>query len=55
MGTSGINEILFLLQGLKWTLLLSAIGFVGGIVFGLVIALLRRRDRTGRCAGRPPR
>jgi len=33
--------MLFLLQGLKWTLLLSAIGFIGGGIFGLVIALAR--------------
>ncbi len=37
----GLNEALFLLQGLKWTLFLTAVGFVGGIVFGLVVALLR--------------
>ncbi|CAM3201271.1 amino acid ABC transporter membrane protein 2, PAAT family (TC 3.A.1.3.-) [Paracoccus aminovorans] len=37
----GINEITFLAQGLKWTLFLTAIGFAGGIVFGLVIALGR--------------
>lgn len=40
----GLNEITFLAQGLKWTLSLTAIGFVGGIIFGLVIAL-------GRVAG----
>ncbi|MDT1061038.1 amino acid ABC transporter permease [Paracoccus sp. CPCC 101403] len=37
----GINEITFLAQGLKWTLFLTAIGFVGGIVFGLIVALAR--------------
>lgn len=41
MGVIGQNEMLFLLQGLKWTLLLSAIGFIGGGMFGLVIALAR--------------
>ncbi|MEK1926062.1 MAG: amino acid ABC transporter permease [Rhizobium giardinii] len=41
MGVIGQNEMLFLLQGLKWTLLLSAIGFIGGGLFGLVIALAR--------------
>jgi polar amino acid transport system permease protein len=41
MGVVGQNEMLFLLQGLKWTLLLSAIGFIGGGIFGLVIALAR--------------
>ncbi|MBC8719682.1 amino acid ABC transporter permease [Ochrobactrum sp. Marseille-Q0166] len=37
----GINEITFLALGLKWTLSLTVIGFVGGIVFGLIIALGR--------------
>lgn len=47
----GINEITFLAQGLKWTLFLTAIGFVGGIVFGLVIALGRvARNRALRMA-----
>jgi polar amino acid transport system permease protein len=41
MGPLGPNQIFFLLQGLKWTLALSAIGFVGGGVFGLMIALAR--------------
>lgn len=40
----GPNELLFLLQGLKWTLALSAVGFAGGIVAGLLIALLRTSD-----------
>lgn len=35
------NEFLFLLNGLKWTVLLSAIGFVTGAVSGLGIALAR--------------
>ena len=37
----GSNEFLFLLTGLKWTVLLSLVGFVGGGVFGLAVALLR--------------
>lgn len=37
----GWNEFLFLLRGLQWTLLLTAIGFTGGIVLGLLIALAR--------------
>src|SRR5882724_8305475 len=40
----GVREFLFLLQGLKWTLLLSAIGFVGGGMFGLLVALARTSD-----------
>lgn len=46
MSVIGPNEILFLLQGLKWTILLSAIGFVGGGVFGLLVALARTSDWT---------
>lgn len=37
----GPNEFAFLLHGLKWTLLLTAIGFAGGIAFGIVVALMR--------------
>lgn len=37
----GPQEFLYLFQGLQWTLLLTAIGFVGGIVFGLIVALAR--------------
>ena len=37
----GKGEFLFLLQGLKWTLLLSAVGFVCGMVSGLGVALAR--------------
>lgn len=40
----GILELTYLLQGLLWTLLLAAIGFAGGIVFGVVIALMRVSD-----------
>ncbi len=41
----GSNELLFLLTGLKWTVLLSLVGFVGGGVFGLAIALMRVSGR----------
>ncbi|MGK6314287.1 amino acid ABC transporter permease [Neorhizobium sp. DT-125] len=37
----GIQEITYLLQGLLWTLFLTAIGFAGGIVFGTIVALMR--------------
>ncbi len=37
----GLPEYLFLLQGLKWTVLLSCIGFVGGGIAGLMVALAR--------------
>jgi len=38
------KEFIFLLQGLKWTLALTAIAFAGGIVSGLVVALARTSD-----------
>ncbi|WP_377848396.1 amino acid ABC transporter permease [Bosea sp. UC22_33] len=41
----GTNEFLFLLTGLKWTVLLSLVGFIGGGVFGLAIALMRISGR----------
>ncbi|WP_306226374.1 amino acid ABC transporter permease [Bosea beijingensis] len=41
----GSNEFLFLLTGLKWTVLLSLVGFIGGGVFGLAIALMRVSGR----------
>jgi polar amino acid transport system permease protein len=34
-------EFLFLLQSMRWTVLLSLIAFVGGGIVGLIIALLR--------------
>lgn len=44
MATIGPNEIFFLLQGLKWTLALTLIGFIGGGIFGLLVALARTAD-----------
>ncbi|PZR96130.1 MAG: amino acid ABC transporter permease [Stutzerimonas stutzeri] len=37
----GIQEFTYLIQGLAWTLLLAAIGFAGGILFGVIVALMR--------------
>ncbi|WP_449255452.1 amino acid ABC transporter permease [Bosea sp. (in: a-proteobacteria)] len=37
----GEAEFLFLLTGLKWTVLLSLVGFAGGGVCGLAVALMR--------------
>lgn len=37
----GTNELFFLMQGLKWTLALTVIGFIGGGIFGLCVALAR--------------
>lgn len=44
MFTIGPNELFFLMQGLKWTLALTVIGFIGGGVFGLCVALARTAD-----------
>ncbi|CVI62638.1 MULTISPECIES: amino acid ABC transporter permease [Agrobacterium] len=44
MASIGPNELFFLLQGLKWTLALTSIGFIGGGVFGLCVALARVAD-----------
>jgi polar amino acid transport system permease protein len=35
------NDVLFLLEGLKWTIILSLIAFTGGGVVGLAVALAR--------------
>jgi polar amino acid transport system permease protein len=37
----GIGELLFLLKGLQWTLVLSAVAFATGIITGLGVALAR--------------
>jgi polar amino acid transport system permease protein len=41
MRTFGFSEFMFLLEAVRWTLLLSLIAFGGGIVFGFMIALAR--------------
>lgn len=41
MLTFGPDQLVFLLQGLKWTILLSAISFVGGGIIGLLVAVAR--------------
>ena len=37
----GTNEFLFLLRAAQWTVVLSLIAFVGGGLFGIVVAVLR--------------
>ncbi len=44
MATIGPNELFFLMQGLKWTIALTLIGFAGGGVFGLVVSLARTAE-----------
>lgn len=41
MGPIGEDQFFFLMQGLKWTVLLAIVGFIGGGIFGILIALLR--------------
>lgn len=41
MPSFGPDQFLFLLQGMKWTILLSAISFIGGGVIGLIVAIAR--------------
>ena len=41
MPSFGPDQIFFLLQGLKWTIMLSAISFIGGGVIGLLVAVAR--------------
>lgn len=40
----GRNEFLFLLHGLRWTVILSIVAFIGGIVSGLIVALARTSE-----------
>lgn len=40
----GTNELFFLMQGLKWTVALTLIGFIGGGIFGLCVALARTAE-----------
>lgn len=40
----GKNEFLFLLQGLKWTVILSIVAFIGGTVSGFAVALARTSE-----------
>jgi polar amino acid transport system permease protein len=38
------SQFVFLLSGLKWTIILAAVAFMGGTVSGLLVALLRTSD-----------
>lgn len=49
-----LPEFLLLMSGLKWTLMLALMGFIGGAIGGLLIALGRVSDKTlirNACAG----
>ena len=41
MRAFGINEALFIIEAVRWTLLLSLLAFTGGGIAGLVVALAR--------------
>ncbi|CAN7743578.1 amino acid ABC transporter permease [Pseudorhodoferax sp. LjRoot39] len=47
MRTFGWSEFLFIVEAAKWTLALSAIAFVGGVVLGLLVALARTAEHRG--------
>ncbi len=40
----GLKDFIFLLSGLKWTVLLSMIAFTGGGIFGLLVAVGRTAE-----------
>ncbi len=42
----GLGEFNFLLVGLRWTIGLSIIAFIGGGLFGLAVALMRTSERV---------
>ena len=44
MRTFGPQEFRFILEAARWTLLLSAVAFVGGAIGGLLVALARTSD-----------
>lgn len=44
MRTFGFQDVWFILQAAQWTVLLSVIAFVGGAVFGLIVALARTSE-----------
>ncbi len=43
----GSAEFAFLMKGMEWTILLTAVSFVGGGVIGLVVALLKTAPSKG--------
>ncbi|KDP89497.1 amino acid ABC transporter permease [Cupriavidus sp. SK-3] len=43
MSSLSLDQVLFILRGAGWTLLLSAMGFIGGALVGLPLALARGR------------
>jgi len=47
-----VDQYLFLLQGTGWTILLSLLGFVGGTIIGLPVALGRASAAINRSKGR---
>jgi len=44
LGNIQIPQLVFLMEGLKWTVILTLVSFVGGGVFGLLVALARTSD-----------
>ena len=46
------DQLLFIFRGAGWTLVLSLLGFIGGTLIGLPLALARakRKGGAGSCA-----
>lgn len=44
MRSFGLPELIYVVEALRWTLALSAIGFIGGGLVGALIAMLRFAD-----------
>lgn len=47
MNNFGMPEVLLLMAGLKWTVALTLVGFAGGSIGGLAIAVGRTSERAG--------
>jgi polar amino acid transport system permease protein len=45
MRALSVGDFIYLLMALRWTVLLSAFGFIGGGIIGIVIAMLRVSER----------
>ena len=39
--TFGYNELIYLLQGAKWTVILTILAFAGGSILGFIVAVMR--------------
>jgi polar amino acid transport system permease protein len=44
MRTFGLPDILFIIEAARWTIALSLVAFIGGVIGGLIVALARVAD-----------